>query len=78
MVKASEKGAVPQPAAALMLPKINISEIKQIIMMCPATILAKRRMIRANGLMKTLMNSTGTRINLTPNGTPGGLKICAQ
>ena len=37
--------------------------------------LAKRRMINANGLMNTLRNSTGTKMNFTPNGTPGGLKI---
>ena len=41
--------------------------------------LAKRRMINAPGLINTaLNNSTGTKMNFTPNGTPGGLKIWPQ
>ena len=55
--------------------KMKMSEIRHIIMICPATMLAKRRMINAIGLMKKLSISTGTKINLIPSGMPGGLNI---
>jgi len=76
MVNASDTGETPQPAPAFIFsPKMNIIEIKQMIMMWPATMFAKRRMIKAKGLINTLKNSTGTRMNFTPSGTPGGLKM---
>ena len=75
MVNGTEKSDVPQPAYLLNPAKMKMSEIRHIIMICPATMLAKRRMINAIGLMNTLRNSTGTRINFTPNGIPGGLKM---
>ena len=79
MVNANETGETPQPApGAIFSAKINIIDIRQMIMIWPATMFANKRMINANGLMNTLKNSTGTRINFTPNGTPGGLKICPQ
>ena len=77
MVNANETGVKPIPATLLIAPKIKMSMIKQVMIICPATILAKRRMINANGLVKIPMNSTGTKINFTKKGT-GGLKICAQ
>ena len=77
-VNAMAKGDAPQPAYTFNSPNININEMRQIIMMWPATMLAKSRMIRAKGLMNTLRNSTGTNINFTPKGTPGGLKIWPQ
>ena len=73
-----ENNDVPQPAYVLNPAKMKMSEIRHIIIICPATMFAKRRMIKAIGLMNTLRNSTGTRINFTPNGIPGGLKICPQ
>ena len=74
-----ETGDTPQPAPEVIFSaKINIIEIRQIIMMWPATMLANNLMINANGLINTLKNSTGTKINFTPMGTPGGLKICPQ
>ena len=79
MVNANDTGVIPQPAPlAIFSAKMNIIEIKQMMMMWPATMFAKRRMINAKGLMNTLKNSTGTRMNFTPNGTPGGLKMWPQ
>ncbi len=59
-----ENGEKPQPIPLFSSPKINISETRQIMMICPATIFAKRRMIKAKGLVKTPMNSTRTRMGL--------------
>ena len=53
-VNAIEKGEVPQPAPEFSLPTMNMSEIKQMMIMCPATIFAKRRIINAKGLINTL------------------------
>ena len=72
--KAIDTGENAQPIALLRPPKMNISEIRQIIMMCPASILANKRMISANGLVNTPRNSTSTNIGLMAPGT-GGLKI---
>ena len=78
MVKGMEIIVEPYPIAGFICPKINISDIKQIMIMCPATIFANKRMINENGFKNKLINSTGTKINLTQPGTPGGLKICNQ
>ena len=75
MVKAMETGEKPQPTPALKLPKMKISEIKQIMIMWPAIMLAKRRMINAKGFVKIPRISTGIIMGFTPPGT-GGLKIC--
>ena len=77
MVNAIDTGAKPHPATLLMAPKIKINITKQVITMWPATILANKRTINANGLVKIPKNSTGTKIGFTKPGT-GGLKICAQ
>jgi hypothetical protein len=77
-VNATANGDAPQPAPVFNWPKINISEIKQIMIICPATIFANKRIINAKGLINTPNISTGTRISLIPNGTPGGLKMCDQ
>ena len=78
MVNGIEKTDVPQPAYLFKPAKMKMSEIRHIMIICPATMFAKRRMINAIGLMNTLRNSTGTRISFTPIGIPGGLKICPQ
>ena len=78
MVKAIDTGEAPQPMAGLICAKIKIKEIKQMIIMWPATILANNLIINAKGLIKTLKNSTNTSIGFTKPGTPGGLKICPQ
>ena len=67
-----------KPSVGLIWPKIKINEIKQMIMICPATILANNLIINAKGLIKTLRNSTSTKIGFTKPGTPGGLKIWPQ
>ena len=72
-------GENPQPAPLFISPKMNISEMKLKIIICPATMLAKRRMINTAGLMiNTPATSTGIRMILTPNGTPGGQNIWPQ
>ena len=46
--------------------------------MCPADILANNLIVNAIGLIMIPNNSTGTKMNFTANGTPGGFKVCAQ
>ena len=75
---ATETGVNPAPATVDILPKINIKEIKLRMMMCPAVMLAKRRIINAAGLIIKLSNSTGAKINLTGTGMPGAHNVCAQ
>ena len=75
MVNAIDTGDAPQPIAGLIWAKMKIKEIKQIIIICPATMFANNLIINANGLMNTLKNSTNTKIGFTKPGTPGGLKI---
>jgi hypothetical protein len=74
-VKAIETGEAAYPKAGFIWAKMKIRDIKQMMMMCPATMFANNLMISAKGLMKTLRNSTRTRIGLTNPGTPGGLKM---
>ena len=70
-----DTGDAAKPSAGLIWPNMKINEIKQMMMICPATILANNLMINAKGLIKTLRNSTSTNIGFTKPGTPGGLKI---
>ena len=72
IANAIDTGMNPIPANLLNAAKINIMDITQRITMCPASILAKRRMVNATGLMNREMISMGTSRNLMPNGTPGG------
>ena len=58
--------------------KINISETRLIIIICPAVILAKSLIIRAKGLVNKPIISTGIMIGDSHLGTPGVLKICPQ
>lgn len=60
------------------VPKIKMSEIKLKMMMCPAVILANKRTIKANGLVKILSISTGIIIGAKKGDTPGVAKICFQ
>ena len=49
------------------------------IIVCPAKMFANKRIAKATGLINKLLKiSIGTNINLIPNGTPGGLKMCPQ
>ena len=59
-------------------PKMKMSEVKAKMMMCPAVMLAVRRTIRTNGLMKMLAISIGTRMNLIGRGTPAGQRMWLQ
>ena len=74
-VNAMDTGEAANPNAGFIWAKMKIRDIKHMMMMCPATMFANNLMIRANGLMKTLKNSTRTRIGFTNPGTPGGLKM---
>ena len=58
--------------------KININPIKLINTMCPAKILAYKRIINANGLINTPNNSIGAKITFIGVGTPGIQKMCPQ
>ena len=77
ITNAIDNGENPQPIFALNAPKMNINDIRQIIMIWPAIMFAKRRIINAHGFVYIPRISTGIKIIVTPNGT-GGLKICAQ
>ena len=72
-----ETGENPMPIPVLIFPKMKMREIRQMIMICPASMFAKRRMINANGLVKMDKISTGTIINLIPKGT-GGFRMWPQ
>ena len=67
----------PSQLHLLKAPKINISETRQMIMICPAIIFANNRIINAKGFVNMPRNSTRIKMGLTPSGT-GGLKICPQ
>ena len=54
--------------------KINISETRLRIMMCPAVILAKSLIISAKGLVNKPIISTGIMMGASNFGTPGVLK----
>lgn len=43
--------------------------------MCPAVMLANKRIINANGFVNIPINSTGIIIGANQTGTPGVLKI---
>ena len=61
-----------------MLLKINMSDIKLNIIICPADILANNLIIREIGLIKIPKNSIGARNNFIGTGMPGIQKICFQ
>ena len=73
-----DTGEKPQPNPALMAPKININETRQMMIMCPAIMLANNRIIKAIGFVNIPMISTGIRMNFTGMGTPGGQKVWLQ
>ena len=56
--------------------KVKISPTKLNMMICPAVILAKRRIIREKGLVSIPITSTGIIIGANHTGTPGVAKIC--
>ena len=76
---AIDSGENPHPATELIDPKIKINVMKLKMIICPATMLAKRRTISAKGFVTIPSSSTGSIINnLTTIGTPGYQKICPQ
>ena len=77
ITNAIDKGEKPQPAAELNAPNINISEIREMMIMCPAIMFAKRRIMRANGFVNTPNRSTSVKMGFIPAGT-GGLNMCPQ
>ncbi len=58
--------------------KINISDIKLNIIICPADMLANNLIIREIGLIKIPKNSIGARNNFIGTGMPGIQKMCFQ
>ena len=77
-VNAIDKGEKPQPIYWFNDAMMNIREIKQMISICPASILANNLIINANGLVKIPRISTGTKIIFTQPGMPGGFIMCIQ
>src|SRR5207253_4939908 len=55
----------------------SVSAMRKKMTMCPATMLAKRRTVRANGLVNSPRISTGSMIGYSHTGTPLGT-MCAQ
>ena len=58
--------------------KINMSDIKLNIIICPADMLANNLIIKEIGLIKMPKNSIGARNNFIGTGMPGIQKICFQ
>ena len=58
--------------------KINMSDIKLNIIICPADMLANNLIVREIGLIKIPKNSIGARNNFIGTGMPGIQKICFQ
>ena len=67
-----------EAGANQILLKINMSDIKLNIIICPADILANSLIIREIGLIKMPKNSIGARNNFIGTGMPGIQKICFQ
>ena len=64
--------------AIQILSNININEIKLNTIICPAVMLANKRIIKEIGLIKIPINSIGAKNNFIGTGTPGIQKICFQ
>ena len=58
--------------------KINISDIKLNIIICPAEIFANNLIIRDIGLINIPKNSIGARNNFIGTGIPGIQNMCFQ
>lgn len=67
-----------EAGANQILLKINMSDIKLNIIICPADMLANNLIIREIGLIKMPKNSIGARNNFIGTGMPGIQKICFQ
>ena len=79
ILKPTETGTNAIPATLLKPANMNINNMILKIIVCPAKMFANKRIAKATGLINKLLKiSIGTNINLIPNGTPGGLKMCPQ
>ena len=58
--------------------KINISDIKLNIIICPAEMFANNLIISEMGFIKIPKNSIGAKNSFIGTGTPGIQKICFQ
>jgi len=67
-----------ETGAREIVPKIKINEIRLRITICPASMLANKRIIRAKGFENIPITSTGIIIGKSQKGTPGVAKICFQ
>ena len=70
--------AHPAPGLAPLFEATKIKDIKLNIIICPAVIFAKSRIIKANGFVKTPKISMGIIIGNKAKGVPGGLTRCFQ
>ena len=62
------------PAQAKLL-FINIIPIIDNTIICPAVMLANKRIVNAAGLTSNPINSIGTNIGYNATGTPGGINM---
>ena len=58
--------------------EIKIRQTRLSTIICPAVMLAKRRIMRAKGFEIIPISSTGIIIGRSQNGTPGVAKMCLQ
>ena len=72
MTNSIETGARPSDL------KINIRHTRLSTIICPASILAKRRIISAKGFENILIISTGIIMGNSQKGTPGVAKTWRQ
>lgn len=79
-VKGTETAAPADAPATLspFLPNTKIKPTNANTMMCPAVILAKRRIINEIGFVKTPKSSIGAKNIFIGTGTPGIQKMCPQ
>ena len=57
------------------LPNVKMIPVNDSMIICPAVMFANKRIIKANGFVKTPIISTGTIIGSNQTGTPGVAKI---
>ena len=65
----------PEIGETATVSNIKINEIKLKMIMCPAVMLANKRIINAKGFVIIPITSTGIIIGANQNGTPGVLKM---
>ena len=73
-----QEAALKAPTTPMLLFIIIAIEIRLITTMCPAEILANKRIISEKGLVMVPRSSIGAKITFIGAGTPGIQKMCFQ